>query len=80
MADLVQGGWNTQSFFTCYFGLFFFTICYVGWKIKTKAKFVRLEDMDFTSRMQEFEDLDNYYKEHPPRSTSLWNRFLDKIF
>ncbi|BEI91173.1 uncharacterized protein CcaverHIS019_0312430 [Cutaneotrichosporon cavernicola] len=75
-----KGGWDLRSFFTCYFGLAFFAICFIFWKIRYKTKAVRLEDMDFTSRLQEFDDLDAYYKENPPVSTSLWNKFLDKIF
>lgn len=75
-----KGGWDLRSFFTCYFGLFFWVICFTGWKVIKKSKFVHLKDMDFTSRLQEFDDLDAFYREHPPVSTSYWNKAMDKLF
>jgi len=36
---------------------------YTGWKIYHKTKIVRLQDIDFTSRVEEFDKLDEYYRE-----------------
>ncbi|WOO78255.1 Proline-specific permease [Vanrija pseudolonga] len=76
----VKGGWNVQEFLSAYFGIALFAVLFTGWKIKHKTKMVKLKDMDFDSRVEEFDKLDEYYRENPPTSTTWWGRLLDKLF
>jgi amino acid transporter len=76
----VHGGWDLEEFFTSYFGLALVAVIFVAWKLYHKTKFVKLEDIDLTSRIAEFDSLDQYYEDHPIQSTTMWGRFLDKLF
>jgi amino acid transporter len=59
----VKGGWDIQEFLSDYFGIVLCLFCFTFWKIKKKTKFVRVMDMDFVSRVEEFDKLEEYYKE-----------------
>jgi amino acid permease len=60
-ADIVQGGWDVQSFLTSYFGIGFVIVMFTFWKLYHKTRFVRLHEMDFVSRIAEFDKLEAYY-------------------
>ncbi|WRT66382.1 uncharacterized protein IL334_003337 [Kwoniella shivajii] len=75
-----HGGWDTQTFLTCYFGLAFVFVAYFGWKLWHKTKIIKTTEMDFKSFVPEFDALDEEYRAAYKVPTTAIGRFLDKLF
>ncbi|KAK8864415.1 hypothetical protein IAR55_001663 [Kwoniella newhampshirensis] len=76
----VHGGWDVQTFLTCYFGLAFVVVTYFGWKLWHKTSIVRTSEMDFTSFVPEYDLLDEQFREmEQPPKTAL-GRWLKRYF
>jgi len=54
----LAGSWNVNTFITAYICLPIFLIFYLGWKIAKRPKFVRIQDMDFTTGRRELNEMD----------------------
>jgi len=54
----LSGSWNVNTFITAYICLPIFLVFYLGWKIVKRPKFVRVEDMDFTTGRRELNEMD----------------------
>lgn len=62
----LKGRWKVGDFVTTYIPLWLFPLLWVGYKLVTKAKFVRADDMDFHTGLAEVEA--DCYEEPPPRN------------
>ncbi|GFZ46995.1 hypothetical protein JCM24511_04221 [Saitozyma sp. JCM 24511] len=74
-----KGNWDVQTFLTCYFGIGFVVVVYVFWKLYHKTSFVRRSEMDFTSRVEEFDALEEYYAANEVKPTTWYGKAWDKI-
>lgn len=54
----IKGEWNVNTFITAYICLPIFLVLYVGYKVIVRPKFVRVEDMDFTTGRRELNDME----------------------
>ena len=52
----LSGLWNVDNFITAYICLPIFVVFYLFWKIVKCPKFVRVEDMDFTTGRRELNE------------------------
>ena len=57
----MKGNWSVEDFLTCYFGIGFVLVVAAFWKIYHRTRFVRLQEMDFVSRVEEFDELEEFY-------------------
>ncbi|KAF7985764.1 hypothetical protein HWV62_369 [Athelia sp. TMB] len=55
----INGNWNVDTFITAYICLPIFVVLYVGYKVIVRPKFVRVQDMDFTTGRRELNDMDD---------------------
>ncbi|TXT07410.1 hypothetical protein VHUM_03130 [Vanrija humicola] len=62
----LKGRWKVGDFLTTYIPLWLFPILWVGYKLFTKTKFVRADEMDFHTGLAEVEA--ECYEEPPPRN------------
>jgi len=58
--------WDTGTFVTDYLPVWLFPLLYISWKLFKRTKFVRVEEMDFVSGLEEIEA--SSYDEPPPRN------------
>ncbi|KAL0250197.1 hypothetical protein I308_103505 [Cryptococcus tetragattii IND107] len=54
----LKGNWNTSSFFAIYITIPIFACCWLGWKFAKKTRMVPLEEMDFTTGLRVFDELE----------------------
>ncbi|KZP02439.1 amino acid permease [Athelia psychrophila] len=54
----LAGEWDVNIFITAYICLPIFLVLYVGYKVVVRPKFVRVEDMDFTTGRRELNDME----------------------
>lgn len=52
----LRGNWNVSNFLTAYITLPVFAVCWVGWKVVKKTKWVALADIDFSTGRREEEE------------------------
>ncbi|WVQ81984.1 hypothetical protein IAT38_004111 [Cryptococcus sp. DSM 104549] len=76
----VKGGWNVETFLTCYFGIGFVAVMYPAWKFWHKTKIVKAAEMDFTSFVPAYDRLDDEYREKFVPATSAIGRFFERMF
>jgi amino acid transporter len=58
--------WNTGTFVTDYLPVWLFPLLYIFWKLFKRTEFVRADEMDFYSGIEEIEA--ETYEEPPPRN------------
>lgn len=52
----INGQWNVDTFITAYICIVIFAVLYVGYKLIRRPKFVRVQDMDFTTGRRELNE------------------------
>jgi len=69
----LKGNWDAPTFVTNYLPVFVFPVLWLGWKLFKKTKFVRPEEMDFYSGLEEIEA--DSYDEPPPKNIfeKIWS-------
>ncbi|KAH8892823.1 hypothetical protein GQ53DRAFT_861005 [Thozetella sp. PMI_491] len=74
----ISGHWSFSGFFTAYFTIVFFVVIYLGWKITKRTSFVKPEDMDFRTGLDEVEAHENSLEFKTPQTR--YEKFLDWLF
>ncbi|WVQ86137.1 hypothetical protein IAT38_008305 [Cryptococcus sp. DSM 104549] len=54
----LKGNWDTSDFFAAYITLPIFVICWVGWKVVKKTKWIPLAEIDFEAGRREIDELE----------------------
>ncbi|TNY20830.1 amino acid permease/ SLC12A domain-containing protein [Rhodotorula diobovata] len=66
----LDGNWDTGDFIVAYITLVIFAVLFVFWKLFKRTKFVRLEDIDYTTGKRELDAIsDEEALRHKPATT-----------
>ncbi|CEP63024.1 uncharacterized protein LALA0_S07e00672g [Lachancea lanzarotensis] len=63
----LHDNWDTQSFVFSYFMIPFFIVFFLAHKVYFKTKFIKADDMDLVSGLQELAEEDEYWAANPPK-------------
>ena len=75
----LANNWNTSTFFTAYITIPIFLVCWAGWKIWHKTKFIRLDEIDFVTGRRELDELEEEDRERFA-PTTRWEKFTSILF
>ncbi|WVQ77053.1 hypothetical protein IAR50_006732 [Cryptococcus sp. DSM 104548] len=53
----LTGNWDTGTFVAAYVTLPIFAVCWIGWKLWKKTKWIPLDEIDFESGRREFDEM-----------------------
>lgn len=73
----INGQWSASVFVTTYISVPLFVIVWLGYKLWTRCKFVRLDEMDFVTGRRAIEEIDEQHEHIKPGPNGVFGKIVD---